>query len=248
MNEEQFLRLERLIGRDKVERLHNKKVTVIGCGAVGGYALEALVRSGVGKIRVVDFDTFTYSNINRQILATYSSVGLKKVLVAKQRILDIFPDCSVETVDAFVNEDNYEEITKDSDIVLDCIDSVKSKIGLIAYCTTHNIEIISSMGAALRRDPTLIRYSTIKDTYGCPLARQVRTGLRKMNVPQNVMCVFSPEQVDFNYNAENAEADEVSGRKKLVLGSLVTITAIFGEMMAHLALTKLLDIKGFEIN
>lgn len=104
------------------------------------------------------------------------------------------------------------------------------------------------MGAALRRDPTLIRYSTIKDTYGCPLARQVRTGLRKMNVPLNVMCVFSPEQVDFKYNSKNAEADEVSGRKKLVLGSLVTITAIFGEMMAHLALTKLLDIKGFEIN
>ena len=173
---------------------------------------------------------------------------MKKVLVAKQRILDIFPDCSVEVVDAFVNEDNYAEITKDSDIVLDCIDSVKSKIGLIAYCTTHHIEIISSMGAALRRDPTLIRYSTIKDTYGCPLARQVRTGLRKMNVPLNVMCVFSPEQVDFKYNSENAEADEVSGRKKLVLGSLVTITAIFGELMAHLALTKLLDIKGFEIN
>lgn len=249
MNEEQFLRLERLIGKDNVKDLHIKHVTVVGCGAVGGYAFESLVRCGVGRIRVVDFDTFTFSNINRQILATYSSVGKKKVLVAKERALDIYPDCIVEAVDAFVNEENYREITKDSDLVLDCIDSVNSKIGLISYCINNNIPIISSMGAALRRDPSLIRYSTIKETWGCPLARQVRTGLRKRNVSLDVMCVFSPEKVDFNYspNDETAlEKDEGIQRKKIVLGSLVTITAIFGEMMAHLALSKLLGDESFK--
>ena len=250
MNEEQFLRLERLIGKENIQNLHKKHVTVVGCGAVGGYAFESLVRCGVGNIRVVDFDTFCFSNINRQILATYNSVGKKKVFVAKERALDIYPNCNVEAVDAFVNDENYCEITKNSDLILDCIDSVNSKIGLISYCVNNNIPIISSMGAALRRDPSLIQYSTIKDTWGCPLARQVRTGLRKRNVSLDVMCVFSPEKVDFNYRAVDDESaleeDQAIKRKKIVLGSLVTITAIFGEMMAHLALSKLLGSKNFE--
>ena len=249
MTEEQFLRLERLIGKDQVNLLHQKHVTVVGAGAVGGYAFESLVRSGVGNIRIVDFDTFAYSNINRQILATYNTVGRKKVEVAKERALSIYPDCNVEAVDAFASLDNYEMITQNTDLVIDCIDSLNPKIGLLEYCVKHHIPIISSMGAALRRDPSLIKTSLISDTWGCPLARQVRSGLRKRGVSTDILCVFSPERVNFKYTPVEEEESEENkneiGRKRGVLGSLVTITAIFGELLAHNALSILIGSENF---
>lgn len=249
MTEEQFLRLERLIGKDQVNLLHQKHVTVVGAGAVGGYAFESLVRSGVGNIRIVDFDTFAYSNINRQILATYNTVGKKKVEVAKERALSIYPDCNVEAVDAFASFQNYEMITQNTDLVIDCIDSLNPKIGLLEYCVKHHIPIISSMGAALRRDPSLINTALISDTWGCPLARQVRSGLRKRGVSTDILCVFSPERVNFKYTpVEEEESEENNneiGRKRVVLGSLVTITAIFGELLAHNALSILIGSENF---
>lgn len=249
MTEEQFLRLERLIGKDQVNLLHQKHVTVVGAGAVGGYAFESLVRSGVGNLRIVDFDTFAYSNINRQILATYNTVGRKKVEVAKERALSIYPACHVEAVDAFASLDNYEMITQNTDLVIDCIDSLNPKIGLLEYCVKHHIPIISSMGAALRRDPSLIKTALISDTWGCPLARQVRSGLRKRGVSTDILCVFSPERVNFKYTpVEEEESEENNneiGRKRVVLGSLVTITAIFGELLAHNALSILIGSENF---
>ena len=244
-----FDRIERLIGKDQVNLLHQKHVTVVGAGAVGGYAFESLVRSGVGNIRIVDFDTFAYSNINRQILATYNTVGRKKVEVAKERALSIYPDCNVEAVDAFASFQNYEMITQNTDLVIDCIDSLNPKIGLLEYCVKHHIPIISSMGAALRRDPSLINTALISDTWGCPLARQVRSGLRKRGVSTDILCVFSPERVNFKYTPVEEEESEENkneiGRKRVVLGSLVTITAIFGELLAHNALSILIGSENF---
>ena len=245
MSEEQFLRLERMIGSDLVEKLHRSHVTVAGAGAVGGFAFESLVRSGVGKIRIIDFDVFSETNLNRQILATHESIGRKKVEVAKERAALIYPDCEVEAVDDFISEKNYPALTAGTDLVLDCIDSLNPKTGLIEYCVKHDIPIISSMGAALRREPSLVRTALLKDTWACPLARQVRAGLRKRGVDGNVPVVFSPEEVNFRYTPlseeDNLELASDRGRHRVILGSLPTITAIFGETMAHLALSRLTD-------
>ncbi len=253
MNEEQFLRLERLIGKENVSKLHNARITLVGVGAVGGYALEALARSGVGHIRLVDFDVVSITNINRQIIATYSTIGQSKVEVAKKRVLDINPFAEVEACNCFADKDNYESLLKDSDIVLDCIDSLTPKVGLIEYAVKNGYTIISSMGAALRRDLSLIRVSDIKDTWACPLARQVRGALRKRGIETGVRVVFSPETVNFKYIPVDEDTairkdDKIDsrGRDRVILGSLATVTACFGEYMATEALKILTDEKQFQ--
>lgn len=133
MREEQFARTIRLIGNESVESLHRKTVTFVGVGAVGGFALEALVRLGVGHVRLFDFDRIEVSNLNRQILATWPVIGEKKVEVAENRIKAINPDCVVESFDLFVSQENLEDVLKDSgDLVVDAIDSVQSKCALLA--------------------------------------------------------------------------------------------------------------------
>lgn len=252
MQELQFLRLSRLIGDDKVNLLHTKSIAIVGVGAVGGFALESLARSGVGKIKLVDFDTISETNINRQIIATHSSVGKNKVDVAKMRVLDINPNCEVEALNIFASNDNYLEIFKGVDLVLDCIDSLNPKCSLLEAAVKNNVPIISSMGAALKRDITLIRYSDLFDTWGCSLARIVRKMLRRRGIEKGIDCVFSPEIVDFEFTPieeeENYEFNSEinTGRQRMVLGSLPTITATFGEYMAHLALQKLLGEKDFK--
>lgn len=244
MNEERFLRISRFIGEEKVSALSQKFVVVVGCGAVGSYAIEALARSGVGKFRLVDFDTVSVSNINRQLFALESTVGKKKVEVAKQRVLDINPQCEVEALDLFANEQTYEKIFLGSpDLIVDCIDSLNPKCGLIQYAYEKGFSIVCSMGAALRKDPTLIRYADLMDTYGCPLAKAVRVNLKRRGVGRGIQTVFSPELVEFEYKDPENEANEQIidlGRQRRVLGSLPTVTGIFGLNLASLALGKLL--------
>lgn len=241
------MRISRLIGNENVELLKKRSVTLVGLGAVGGHCLDALARSGVGRFTIVDFDTVSESNINRQMLALHSTVGKKKTDVAYSRVMDINPNASVKAIDAFADESNHGEIFEGADLVIDCIDSLDAKISLLAAASRNGITVISSMGAALRKDPSLIRIADVYDTWGCPLARQVRNRLRKLGVPRGIDAVFSPEKVEFEYrnpaDDEDRDPDEEAigkGRKRLVLGSLPTITAIFGETMAHLALRKLL--------
>lgn len=244
MSEEQFLRLERLIGRENIERLHRSKVTVCGCGAVGGFALESIARCGIGNITLVDADKVSVTNLNRQIIALHSTVGRRKTEVARERVLDINPECNVKALDLYLGPENYSQALDGADIVLDCIDSVSAKIGLIEYAVTHEIPIISSMGAALRRDISQIRAADLQDTYGCPLARVVRRGLKKKGITEGVRVIFSPEPVDFNFipadEDPQAESMKDGGRARTVLGSMATITAVFGEYVAHEALNFLL--------
>ena len=241
--DKQVQRLARFIGENNVNKLSEKKVFVAGAGAVGGYAIEMLVRCGIGEITIADFDTVSESNINRQIIALHSTVGCLKTEVMKKRILDINPNCNVHSITERLTEENVCSLIQGTDIVLDCIDSVKDKIALLTKAYAENIPIISSMGAALRKDSSLIRSGDIMDTWGCPLAKQVRSGLRKNGIGKGIECIFSPEKVNFKYiqpdEDPDAENDE-SGRKRLVLGSLPYITAIFGAKMAELALRKLL--------
>lgn len=250
MVKEQFLRIERFIGAEALESLQEKTVAVAGVGAVGGFAAEALVRSGIGRIKILDFDTISETNINRQIIATHKTVGRLKTEVMKERLLDINPDLIVEDYPLFLSEENHHLLFDGSDLVLDCIDSLNPKVNLLADAFKKDVPIISSMGAALRRNPSLIRFSDIMDTWGCPLAKQVRSGLRRRGVERGIECVFSPEKVDFTYippeEDDKAERMIDRGRKRVVLGSLPTVTAIFGQMIAHLALQRLLGDEIFE--
>ncbi|MBQ2259010.1 MAG: tRNA threonylcarbamoyladenosine dehydratase [Spirochaetales bacterium] len=250
MVKEQFLRIERFIGLEALERLEKKTVAVAGVGAVGGFAAEALVRSGIGRIKILDFDTISETNINRQIIATHKTVGRLKTEVMEERLKDINPDLIVEAYPVFLSEENHHLLFDGADLVLDCIDSLNPKVNLLADAFKNNVPIISSMGAALRRNPSLIRFSDIMDTWGCPLAKQVRSGLRRRGVERGIECVFSPEKVDFTYidpeDDDKAERMIDRGRKRVVLGSLPTVTAIFGQMIAHLALQRLLGDEMFD--
>lgn len=250
MVKEQFLRIERFIGSEALESIEKKTVAVAGVGAVGGFAAEALVRSGIGRIKILDFDTISETNINRQIIATHKTVGRLKTEVMEERLKDINPDLIVEAYPVFLSEENHHLLFDGADLVLDCIDSLNPKVNLLADAFKNNVPIISSMGAALRRNPSLIRFSDIMDTWGCPLAKQVRSGLRRRGVERGIECVFSPEKVDFTYidpeDDDKAERMIDRGRKRVVLGSLPTVTAIFGQMIAHLALQRLLGDEMFD--
>lgn len=249
MRSEQFLRITRLLGEDAVQSLHTKKVVLVGLGAVGGMCLESLVRSGIGNLRIVDFDTVGITNLNRQILATYDTLGALKTEVARKRVLSINPECNLEVLSLFVQQETLDQILEGPvDLVIDAIDSLNPKCALLQEAYKRNIPVISSMGAALRRDPFLVRKADLMDTYGCPLARQVRSNLKKRGVGRGIEVVFSPELVRFTYRKpeeeEHADFNEQivdRGRRRNVLGSLPTITAIFGQQLAHLALSHLLD-------
>ena len=243
----EFIRLERFIGKESIEELKKKRVAIVGLGAVGGFALEALARSAIGNFTLVDFDVVSETNINRQVLALHSTIGKKKTEIAAERVKDINPDVSLRIYDMFADKSNYDLIFSDADLIIDAIDSLSAKVGLLESAYKAGIPIISSMGAALRRDPSLIRTADLYDSWGCPLARSVRSGLRKRGIGRGIDVVFSPEKVDFKYIPPE-EDDEIEfddkilqrGRKRVMLGSLPTVTAIFGETLAHLALTKLL--------
>ncbi|MCF0238126.1 MAG: tRNA threonylcarbamoyladenosine dehydratase [Sphaerochaetaceae bacterium] len=236
MNLQKLQRITALVGKDKVLSLENKFVVLVGVGAVGSFCLEALSRSGIGKFRLVDFDTVEISNINRQLVALDSTLGEKKVEVAKERVKDIESSIEVETLDVFLDQSNIDTILgpdskgKKPDLIIDAIDSLSSKILLLQTAYEKGLPIVSSMGAALRTNPALVTTADIMKTYGCPLAKHVRYGLRKNGVGKGIMCVFSSEEVNFNY-------DNNKGKK--VLGSLPTLTGIFGLNLAHLALKEL---------
>jgi Dinucleotide-utilizing enzymes involved in molybdopterin and thiamine biosynthesis family 1 len=218
----QYSRLEALIGKEKLERLKNASVAVIGCGAVGSFCLEPLIRAGIGRITVVDHDSFEPSNLNRQLLATRDTVGRKKVEVAEERILSINPDCQVNAIDMFLTKENAATLIQGHDAVFDCIDSVESKCALIETALALDIKIFSSMGAARKTDLKEIRYGELFKTEGDPLAKAVRQRLRKAGIRGKVEVVFSPET-----------PKDCSMEGQRVLGSLGTVTALFGIMLAH---------------
>ena len=243
MTGKQFERTRRLLGDENTRILGSKTIAIAGIGAVGGYALEALVRIGIGHFILVDFDRVSESNINRQILALHSTIGELKTDAAECRVMDINPECTLEKYPVVISSDNLS-IFSSADIILDCIASLGAKIELLSYAYEHGIPAVSSMGAALRRSVTHIHIADIMDTYGCPLAKEVRKGLRKKGMSKGIRCVFSSEEVRFTYRDPDtdSEAENMPGteRKRPVLGSLPTVTAVFGEYMAELALKTLL--------
>ena len=227
-------------------------VTIVGLGAVGGYAAEGLARAGVGRLRLVDFDTIQKSNINRQILALEDNLGRLKVKVAQERIERINPECQVEALPLFAAEETLDEIfSPEPDMLIDAIDSLNPKIQLLVGAHRRNIRTYSSMGAALRTDPGKIKTGDIMRSNHCPLAKTVRNRLRRQGVEGGIECVYSTEQVTFDYQGpeetdQPASIYESRGRKRNVLGSLPTITGIFGLILANAVILEICKIQDLE--
>ena len=188
-----FQRTEGLLGKEAVERLAQCRVAVFGVGGVGGYAVEVLARSGVGAIHLYDNDVVSPSNVNRQLIATTSTIGRYKVDVAVERILDINPSCKAQGFKMFYLVENAHEVDLSQyDYVVDCIDTVSAKMELVRRCTRLDVPVISSMGAANKLDASAFQVADISDTDVDPLARIMRKKLRKEGI-EHFKCVFSKE-------------------------------------------------------
>lgn len=244
---ERFKRIELMLGRDAYERLQNSRVTVVGLGAVGSYAVEGLARAGINNLRLVDFDNISQSNFNRQLYALESTLGRAKCEVAKDRVLDINPGCNVEAISGFVdNETVYKLIGESPNLVIDAIDSLGPKVELLASVRQKNINLVSCLGAALRTDPAFVRVGTLNQVHGCPLGKDVRRLLRRREVEMDFPCVYSDEPLPkplpiaapVGEHREKAVLER--GRVRNILGSLPTLTGIFGLTAANLAIKLLI--------
>lgn len=194
MMKEQFQRTELLLGTEAMEVLSKSRVAVFGVGGVGGHVAEALVRSGIGAIDIIDNDDVCISNINRQIFATLSTVGMKKTQSAMKRLLDINPDCRITPHNIFFMPDTADMIDfTQYDYVVDAIDTITGKIEIIMRSQKSGVSVISSMGAGNKIDPTAFEVADIYKTSVCPLARVMRRELKKRNV-KKLKVVYSKEQ------------------------------------------------------
>ena len=240
MAEHSLTRTELLIGNDGLNKLRKSKVIVFGVGGVGGFAVEALARAGVGEITVVDNDTVSLTNLNRQIIATYDTIDKAKVEVIKERIQSINKDCRVITRQVFVSNDNIEEIVpKDIDYVVDAIDTVSAKLGLAEYCYKNNINIMSSMGTGNKLDPTQFKVSDVFKTKVCPLAKVMRCELRKRGV-EKLKVVYSEEMP---LKPKSEYSSEVKGTaKRPVPGSMSFVPPVAGMIIAGEVIKDILGI------
>lgn len=222
-----FSRAELLLGSEAMEKLKNSHVAVFGVGGVGGYVCEALARGGVFKLSLFDNDTVSLTNINRQIIALHSTVGRKKVEVIKERLLDINPLMEIEIYDTFVTEENIKEIdfTKFS-YVVDAIDTVTGKVGIIKEAYENNIPVISSMGAGNKLDPTSFEITDINKTSVCPLARVMRKKLKDIGVKK---CkVLYSQEIPLTPRA----SEETKDGRKVTPGSLSFVPSAAGLIIA----------------
>jgi tRNA A37 threonylcarbamoyladenosine dehydratase len=192
--EDRFDRTRLLLGDEGILRLSRSTVVVAGLGGVGSYAVEALVRAGVGRLVLIDHDVVSLTNLNRQLIATCATLGRDKVQAARERVLDINPHCQVSAHRQFLDSDSIPQLVcEQADFVVDAIDSVRSKAGLAVYCISKRIRLISCMGTGNRLDPMRFRIADVSETRVCPLARAYRQELRKAGIVSGVTVVFSDE-------------------------------------------------------
>ena len=222
---DQLTRCRMLFGNEKIQKLQDATVMVVGCGAVGSFAIEALARTGMGHIIAIHFDTIEESNINRQLFAVNSTLGRKKIAIVQERIADINPNIKVTALDLFFDESTALPVRPD--FVIDAIDTVPSKIALYRWCHKNDIPFISSMGAARKTDPTKIQISKISKTFACPLAARIRKIVRDEKL-HDFPVVFSTE----------TPTGEIDTGKSF--GSIITVTGTFGLMMANYAIQKII--------
>lgn len=244
--QEQFQRIEFLIGKESLNILKEKHVAIFGIGGVGGFVCEALSRCGIYNFTLVDNDIVDITNLNRQIIALHSTIGKEKVIVMKDRILDINPDAKIEMKNVFVTPDNIDDFDWNGfDYVVDAIDNITAKIKIIEKANENNIPIISSMGTGNKLNPTKIMVTDIYKTKICPLARVMRRELKKRDI-KSLKVVYSEETpIKPDYGSilnkeenkvkdkdEIADNCEKGKRKKAIPGSTSFVPSVAGLIIA----------------
>ena len=218
-------RTQLLIGTDGVARLQSAHVLVVGLGGVGGYAAEQLCRAGVGHMTIVDGDTVSPSNVNRQLIALNSTVGQPKAFLFRDRFQDINPACEVEALQEFLRDDRMIQLLKahSYDCVVDCIDTLSPKVFLLYHAHTLGLPTVSSMGSGGKLDPSQLRTSDIADSHTCRLAAMVRKRLHRMGVTSGIRVVFSAEKVP-----PQAMVQDPSDNHLTTVGTISYMPPLFG--------------------
>ena len=226
---EQFLRTEMLLGSEALTRLQSARVAVFGLGGVGGYAVEALARSGVGSLDLIDSDTVSVSNLNRQILATHSTVGMLKVDAARNRVLDINPACNVKTWPVFYTPDTADSFDfTQYDYIVDAIDTVTGKLALVERAKAAGTPIICCMGTGNKLDASAFQVADISKTSMCPLARVMRKELSKRGI-RHLKVVYSQEEA---MTPTGWEAEAAALGKRQIPGSVAFVPGAAGLLLA----------------
>lgn len=231
-----------LLGEAAVAKLAAARIAVFGLGAVGSYAVEGLARAGVGCFQLVDFDMVKASNINRQLYALQSTVGRPKASVAAERVMDINPGVTVRVDIAFAHADSLPELLLEPpDLVIDAVDSLGPKVEIIAAAASFGVPVFSALGAATRMDAGSVKFGPLFEARGCPLGRLVRKRLRRRGVEGDLWCVYSNEErnPDAVLTPRDEDGEYKRGRTRSVLGSVSTLTGIFGLRLAHEAILRL---------
>lgn len=237
-----FDRTKRLLGAEAMEQLNNTRVAVFGIGGVGGHAVEALVRSGIGAIDIIDSDDVAESNINRQLIATTKTIGRKKVDVMEERLLEINPEVHVKKHCCFFLPETKNEFDfSQYDYVIDAVDTVTAKLALVEECEKAGVPVISSMGAGNKLDPTAFEVADIYKTSVCPLAKVMRRELKKRNI-KHLKVVYSKEEPLEPIEDESFESDEVRSRRATP-GSVAFVPSVAGLILAGEVVKDLAEIK-----
>ncbi|API86818.1 tRNA threonylcarbamoyladenosine dehydratase [Francisella uliginis] len=229
-----------LVNDKGIEKLESANIFIAGCGGVGSFVIEALARAGVGNLTIVDMDVVDPSNINRQLIALQSTIGMPKVEIMQRRINDINPECNVNALEAFINPENTNELLTQYkyDYVIDAIDTLNAKVHLVKAAHELNIKTISSMGAGGKTDPTQIKVADIYKTDVCALARAMRTRLKKQKVKKGIKAVFSTEKGIAPLPPKDPEPNQ-QGRSRATNGTLSYMPSLFGLTIAGIVLKEI---------
>jgi tRNA A37 threonylcarbamoyladenosine dehydratase len=235
-----FSRTRLLLKDQGFGRLQEAHVLVVGLGGVGGYAAEMLCRAGVGQLTLVDGDTVSVSNINRQIIALNSTVGQSKAVLFRQRLLDINPECHITVIDEYLRDDSLVQLLQKlaadgHPLVVDCIDTLSPKVYLLYHSVRLGLPVVSSMGSGGKLDPSLVQTADISETHSCPLAAVVRKRLRRLGVSKGIRVVFSPEEVP-----QHAMQEEFSTNHRTTLGTISYMPPLFGCFLAAEAIKQII--------
>ncbi len=226
-----------------IHKLSQAKILVVGLGGVGAYAAEMLCRAGIGNLHIIDNDKISSSNINRQLLALKSTLGESKVQLMKSRLLDINPELKLKAEEVYISFDNLDiALDKDYDYIIDAIDTIAPKVGLLEYAIYNNIPVISSMGSGGKTNPSLIQIADFGETYNDKLARTIRKRLHKRGIYNGFKVVFSPEQI----NPHAVKPIENESNKKTTVGTISYMPAMFGSFMAAEIIRSIGEIEDFK--
>lgn len=239
---EQFIRTELLLGEENIEKLLTKQVLIFGVGGVGSFVCEALARTGIKNFTIVDGDTVDISNINRQLIATNKTIGKYKVDVMKERILDINKDASITTIKEFLLPSSLDNnLFKSCDYIVDCIDTIATKLAIIEKAKELNIPIISSMGTGNKLDPSKLSITDLSKTSMCPLAKVMRYELRKRGI-KNLDVLYSTEEpIKLSSNSLEQKLLEEKKDKRQIPGSIIFVPSVAGILIARHVVLNLIN-------